>query len=642
MSRSEPKKDRALRFLKTDIAAGVCFLFLAAFLFYTALHAEFHLGDEDFYLTIPQRLLKGDRLLVDEYEVSQLSSVFLILPYWLFTRLTGSSEGVVLYMRLLFCCVDLVLFVFYYMKLRDRKFFGLIPAAIFCADQYLGLLCLNYYSMCHQALAIVCMLLFLPENRPGRGTAARTAFAGFLFACAVLNQPGLIAVWAVYGLVALIRELARRGKQAMRETAGFINRKSFLFFTAGAAVCAAIFFVFLSLTSGWKNIFDNIPGLTSTGDYNVTFSGGFFTTVNKLDTAVSAYGAAAPAAMAAILTVATAIYFRQKHGNVSRKIRLSVFLSAAVIVLFCYISLLLKNSYSDFLRAVSDGGEESFLWRFTCCIMCGSSVPILFFATVVCLLCKKRHGAMTAFLAAAWLCSPAVDAVSNATVLFGGRLAVFPAGHYTYVLLSELSAPNAERQTGSRWTKPDPMKAASLALAVLILVGETGFVLLQTGYIGFLNRRDLSKQTFCAMTDGPYKGLVRSESFIQNHEALHRDLDVIRSGADGPLYVTAQLPYIYLYCDLPCGTYTSYYVAEDKPERLFRYWYTHPRQRPEQIFAPFVGDDGAVNEEAKAAAGESVALMETVCRFETAVLESGILLRVTEWDLPAFDEDTVR
>ena len=48
-------------------------------------------ADEAFYPTIAYRLTQGDRLLVDEWHMSQLSSVLLYLPVLLFTRLTGSA-----------------------------------------------------------------------------------------------------------------------------------------------------------------------------------------------------------------------------------------------------------------------------------------------------------------------------------------------------------------------------------------------------------------------------------------------------------------------------------------------------------------------------------------------------------------------
>lgn len=53
-------------------------------------------NDEAFYLTVPQRFNMGDALIKDEWHLSQLSG-FLLMPFvWLFTTITGSTEGIIL------------------------------------------------------------------------------------------------------------------------------------------------------------------------------------------------------------------------------------------------------------------------------------------------------------------------------------------------------------------------------------------------------------------------------------------------------------------------------------------------------------------------------------------------------------------
>ena len=65
-------------------------------------------ADEAFYPTIAYRLTQGDRLLVDEWHMSQLSSVLLYLPVLLFTRLTGGTAGIYLALRYLYVAVQCI------------------------------------------------------------------------------------------------------------------------------------------------------------------------------------------------------------------------------------------------------------------------------------------------------------------------------------------------------------------------------------------------------------------------------------------------------------------------------------------------------------------------------------------------------
>lgn len=58
--------------LLTGAAVLVYFLFIARYGIKTA--------DESFYLSVPYRLKNGDSLFADEWHVSQLSGVLLLLP----------------------------------------------------------------------------------------------------------------------------------------------------------------------------------------------------------------------------------------------------------------------------------------------------------------------------------------------------------------------------------------------------------------------------------------------------------------------------------------------------------------------------------------------------------------------------------
>lgn len=55
--------------------------------------------DESFYLSVPYRLLNGDAVFTDEWHVSQLSGLLLLLTMKLFLSVVGSTEGIILFFR---------------------------------------------------------------------------------------------------------------------------------------------------------------------------------------------------------------------------------------------------------------------------------------------------------------------------------------------------------------------------------------------------------------------------------------------------------------------------------------------------------------------------------------------------------------
>ncbi len=87
-------------------------------------------ADEAFYPTIAYRLTQGDRLLVDEWHMSQLSSVLLYLPVLLFTRLTGGTAGIYLALRYLYVAVQCLVAATVYLRLRRYHSLGAAAGAL--------------------------------------------------------------------------------------------------------------------------------------------------------------------------------------------------------------------------------------------------------------------------------------------------------------------------------------------------------------------------------------------------------------------------------------------------------------------------------------------------------------------------------
>ena len=87
----DTKKDN----FKTPKKLKIVFLFAIFVVF--AIHFVFallphFLLDESFYVTIPYRFVYGDRLIVEEWHLSQFSSFFTFIPVSLWISITGSTD----------------------------------------------------------------------------------------------------------------------------------------------------------------------------------------------------------------------------------------------------------------------------------------------------------------------------------------------------------------------------------------------------------------------------------------------------------------------------------------------------------------------------------------------------------------------
>ncbi len=90
-----PQKNK---YLPYDLIAAALGLFLFLLLVVTARYSV-GMSDEAYYYSVPHRLLLGEHMIADEWELAQLVNLFNLLPNLVYIKLTGSPEGLILFMR---------------------------------------------------------------------------------------------------------------------------------------------------------------------------------------------------------------------------------------------------------------------------------------------------------------------------------------------------------------------------------------------------------------------------------------------------------------------------------------------------------------------------------------------------------------
>lgn len=229
-----PSSDTA-RKNRLDCRDALFFLLLAAAaaFFFWRVRYGFANIDESFYPTIARRLTQGDRLFLDEWHVSQLSSVLLYLPVWLYERLNGGTDGIYLALRYLFVAVQSLVSAAVYLRLRRSHRAGAAAGALALAMYApFGINALSYNSLGVLLLSLTGALL-VPAGERSR---AAYLLAGLCFAGTVLCCPYLALVYVLYTLaVVLLR------KRPARLPAFSLH--AFALFTLGAAILAAAFFL---------------------------------------------------------------------------------------------------------------------------------------------------------------------------------------------------------------------------------------------------------------------------------------------------------------------------------------------------------------------------------------------------------------
>ncbi len=242
---------------RTDIAAiiliAASFIYLIVFSF-----IDGTLSDEAFYLTIPLRLINGDGLFTDEWHLSQLSAVLLYLPVRLFIAFTGGTEGIILYIRLLFCLLQLGTGIFMYRTLRKYGIAAIIITVSFMSFFMIGINTLSYNTMGLAALFVLICLIYRNIEKP---SYIKMLLSGSLIAAFILCQPLGIVFYLLY--FTAVCAFLMKNVIAPEKTPFPFTLKSF-FMTVAGILPVLIFFLFLLFrNSDIETIIKCIPGILS-------------------------------------------------------------------------------------------------------------------------------------------------------------------------------------------------------------------------------------------------------------------------------------------------------------------------------------------------------------------------------------------
>lgn len=578
--------------------SGVLFAVLFAvfaYLFFSCAKYGGKGADETFYLTIPHRLLFGDGLVSDEQHPSLFSSFFLFLPFRVFYTVRGGADGAVLFFRYLYFAVKMIFYPYIYFSLiRRGALRALTAAAAFTAFTPWAIPAVNYYTVPLFAGVVVCMILFVRE----KAGKARLLLAGFAFACLVITQPAAAVIWFVYCALMIVRAAAAKKNRTLFSGAGeLLSVRAWGFITAGVALCAVLFLVYLMRNNTVGGILRSLPELMGEDlRQNSILNFG------KLGTLVRSIGVFAIILNALLIVLLAAV--RKRSG------------AFRPVLFFACCACFLITTLSQFF--VFNGN-----------FICLRPFPLFLFGLQCYLLCEKKDARLLLFWAFGGVLCVCIDAFSVQSIGFGVAVSGIPAVLLFFDAVRQIFGPEerkigAERGAGRRSVRL-PVKLFSIFGCVLFGAAVVFGVLLDLGSGSFFNIND----DYVEATKGPLAGLSVEREMNETQNTAFGDLARVAAQDDGGLFVCGVFPECFLYADVPYATYSAWCGDDNVPERALHYWQTEPEKRPEYIYIPFRNRTGERidSEQTKAA----LDFFESVCVCSREEAEGGYLLHVTGW-----------
>ncbi len=550
-----------IRLQKSDV-----FFFSAVFFsFLVILHNYLFsspMMDESFYPSVALRLINGDSLISDEWHMTQFSALFNIVPVFLFVKLSGSTSGIILYMRILYCILHFLFAFFLYRVFRNKGNIAVIASIVFMIPFYMFAVSYHtVYGLCLFGLSVFLYLFCTCRNNIFLITA------GFLYGCCCVCNPLVCCIFPIYALLCLF---FGRGKRLKRKSANnkdtdfielfFVRRSLFLFFY-GIAIIAAICILFFVFTNGsFSNIFDNIKMMINVSEY----SSGLLQKITNIFAVFSNLSFNMPWLLPIFFLV---LAIDRNRNRVLHKL---IYLFFA----FCLFVL-----YSVRILTCFEPGTFSVL------------LPITMFSHICYILTDKKGRNRLLFITV-WV-PGVVGAVfqlfgSRSTfVAFGGVVlpAAFAGVFFVSELIKELFTEiKTVINKGKRGKKI--VSRASVGILVVTLCFQFVFqTYCSVNYYEWYAGPKLSYSDSIYVTDGPLKGTLVSKEYSKEYNKMLADLDYIslNSEENDAVLILSHYSWPYLYLNRPSASYSSWGEIVNVGS-LENYYIMNPDKIPKYIY----------------------------------------------------------
>lgn len=235
------------------------FVMVALFFLITALNVwkarfGFCSTDESFYLTISHRLYLGDGLVIDEWHPSQFASVMVYPFFYLYMKVNGSTEGIILFFRLMYVLFNTITAVFLYYKTYKHGWISVICTAFYLLYTLGGMMTTNYNTIGLSCMIVSGLLFCFNDDHK-----FQWFLAGVFYAMAVLCTPTLALLYFAILAAVIIMKL-RGGKD--------VNNRFHIFgwITIGIVMTAVIVCTFILSRASFSEIIHCFPYLFSSDD----------------------------------------------------------------------------------------------------------------------------------------------------------------------------------------------------------------------------------------------------------------------------------------------------------------------------------------------------------------------------------------
>lgn len=510
-------------------------------------------NDEAFYLTVPQRFNMGDALIKDEWHLSQLSG-FLLMPFvWLFTTITGSTEGIILAARVLYIIFHATVSIVIYSRIRKYGYVSVFASVLYFIYTPNDIMAMSYNTMGLDFVTLAGVIM---------GTASYKKklpliVSGVAFAAAVLCCPYLAAAYILYGICVLIHTFIKNKETKFILKSELFAGKTFLFFSIGIFALAAVFLVFALTRVSIKEIFNYLPYLMTDPEHPQIALGTRFGMYFK--SIYNCHSHFKIALFSYLVMIVVMIIDRKRKSH--RSIYLIV---TTAIVIFCYVLLLPQLTYSTYNAIM---------------------FPLIFIGITSYILCENKPKPLFASLFVLGIIYSFAICFSSNQYFYVISMVITASNIASYVFLAQLLREMKTTQDNIEyavWVK----RGSFLFVAFMIFL-QGAFQITVKAEHCFWESGNTSNLT-AQIKNGPAKGIYTNVNNCNTYEQIYSDLQYYKNKQEDKILFLTSKTWCYLAVDFPYGTLSAW-ISGEKPssvERLKTYYRVNYEEIPKYIYIP--------------------------------------------------------
>ena len=549
-------------------------------------------NDEALYPTTPLRFINGDVMIRHEWHLTQFSSLFSYLPVLTWLEINGSTEGIVLFLRIVYLTVYILTAVGIYFLFRRYKLAAVAAAILFFTQTPYRMLTISYISTVTLFLLFFTMCLYGLEKK---GTPLLYIIAGICFAACCVCNPLYCFVYAVYIIFCVVQhKKAGNENETYRK---FFSAKSAGLFSAGIGIMAAVCLAYFFVAGGTFSILpDGIRNLFASTEYGSVAEKLLFTA--EIHDEISLHcGLLIP--MQAVLM----FFDKNRTKNNHRVIYLIFSFVISIIYIIGMLRLFLTEEENGFALSLPFA-----VFSVTCYALTKNKNKALF----CCMWCPGIAGALLQFFAA----NTVFTAIAPALAISNIAGVIFV--HDLFAEMRESVKNENETENSGKRNKTMVFCSAVICMAFCAQLAFNSFSLCYD--------RIPDSEEYTKVNNGPLAHFYLDEVYYESYMHGLNDMDIIKSRSDEeePVLIISRMGWLHLYIDRPFAAYVSCLMTLEE-DLLCSYYEQNPEKIPKYIYVGYADSSYKPDRETAMEKAEKLEEMFDCTREE---LSMGILLTV--------------